>query len=81
MVQPDITTVPKLAQRVKEEGLPISAYTIRRLIKTGAIPARYIGPKPLVSYTALIRYISCADGSDNTPECATASGIRRIGLE
>lgn len=79
MAQSDINTVPKLAQRAKTEGLPISEYTIRRLIKTGAIPARYIGPKPVASYAALVRYFSCEDGCDNAPATtATSSGIRRI---
>lgn len=79
MAQSDINTVPKLAQRAKTEGLPISEYTIRRLIKTGAIPARYIGPKPVASYAALVRYFSCEDGCDNAPATTvTSSGIRRI---
>lgn len=79
MAQSDINTVPKLAQRAKAEGLPISEYTIRRLIKTGAIPARYIGPKPVASYAALVRYFSCEDGCDNAPATTvTSSGIRRI---
>lgn len=79
MAQSDINTVPKLAQRAKAEGLPISEYTIRRLIKTGAIPARFVGPKPLVSYTALVRYFSCEDGCDNAPSAlAVGTGIRRI---
>lgn len=79
MAQSDINTVQKLAQRAKAEGLPISEYTIRRLIKTGAIPARFVGPKPLVSYTALVRYFSCEDGCDNAPSAlAVGTGIRRI---
>lgn len=79
MVQPDIATVPKLAQRAKADGLPISEYTIRRLIKTGAIPARFVGPKPLASYSALVRYFSCEDGCDNAPSIlAVGTGIRRI---
>lgn len=79
MVQSDINTVPKLAQRAKAEGLPISEYTIRRLIKTGAIPARYIGPKPVASYSALVRYLSCEDGCDNVPAAVVMGpGIRRI---
>lgn len=79
MIQSDINTVPKLAQRAKAEGLPISEYTIRRLIKTGAIPARFVGPKPLVSYAALVRYFSCTDGCDNAPSAlAVGTGIRRI---
>ncbi len=79
MAPSDIATVPKLAQRAKAEGLPISEYTIRRLIKTGAIPARYIGPKPLASYSAIVRYFSCEDGCDNSPAAtAIGSGIRRL---
>lgn len=79
MATPDINTVPKLAQRAKADGLPISEYTIRRLIKTGAIPARYIGPKPVASYSALVRYFSCVDGCDNTSATiVTAPGIRRV---
>lgn len=79
MIKSDINTVPKLAQRAKADGLPISEYTIRRLIKTGALPARYIGPKPVASYSALVRYFSCEDGCDNAPATViSATGIRRI---
>ena len=79
MAVPDICTVPKLAKRAKDDGLPISAYTIRRLIKTGALPARYIGTKPVASYSSLVRYFSCEDGCDNAPATViSATGIRRI---
>lgn len=79
MAQSDINTVPKLAQRAKADGLPISEYTIRRLIRQGTLPARYIGPKAVTSYSALVRYFSCVDGCDNTPATlVTGSGIRRI---
>lgn len=79
MPDPDILTVPGLASRAKADGLPVSAYTIRRLIKEGTLPARYVGPKAIASYSALVRYLSCADGCDNTPAAlVTGSGIRRI---
>lgn len=81
MAAPDIATVPKLAQRAKEDGLPASAYTIRRLIKQGLLPARYIGSKPVASYSALVRYLGCEDGADNVHPATVAAtpGIRRIG--
>lgn len=80
MALSDICTIPQCAQRCKEEGIPVSAYTIRKLVKQGIIPARYIGPKPVFSYSALLRYLSCEDGADNTqPATAAAPGIRRIG--
>lgn len=79
MAQSDINTVPKLAQRAKADGLPVSEYTIRRLIRQGILPARYIGPKAVASYSALVRYFSCADGCDNSPAVLVmGSGIRRI---
>lgn len=79
MLEPDINTVPKLAKRAKADGLPISEYTIRRLIKTGALPARYIGPKPVASYSALVRYFSCEEGCDNPPATVIPGhGVRRI---
>lgn len=81
MAKSDIGTVPRLAQRAKADGLPVSEYTIRRLIKQGLLPARYIGTKPLASYSALVRYFSCVDGCDNPPATvATGSGIRRADL-
>lgn len=80
MSVPDINTVPKLAKRAKSDGLPISEYTIRRLIKQGLIPARYIGQKPLASYSAIVRYFSCEDGCDNPATVAAVSGVRWVDL-
>ena len=81
MPECDINTVPKLAKRAKADGLPVSEYTIRRLIKQGLLPARYIGPKPVASYSALVRYLSCEDGCDNTPATTDAGfAIRQINL-
>ena len=82
MVVSDIGTVPQHAKRAKAEGIPISEYTIRRLIKQGIIPARYIGPKPVFSYAALMRYLSCEDGSDNAPATrAVTPCIRKVDRE
>ena len=80
MTVSDIGTVPQHAKRAKAEGIPISEFTIRRLIKQGTIPARFIGTKAVFSYTALLRYLSCVDGADNIQSATVAnSGIRRIG--
>lgn len=81
MAVPDIGTVPQHTKRAKAEGIPISEYTIRRLIKQGIIPARYIGNKPVFSYAALLRYLCCEDGADNTPATVAAvPGIRRADM-
>ena len=78
----DIGTIPQHAKRAKAEGIPVSEYSIRRLIKQGIIPARYIGPKPVFSYTALLRYLSCEDGCDNVPATrAVTPCIRKVDRE
>ena len=81
MALSDIGTVPQHAKRAKSEGIAISGYTIRRLIKQGIIPARYIGNKPVFSYAALMRYLQCEDGCDNKPATVTVlQGVRRVDL-
>ena len=81
MATSDIGTVPQHAKRAKSEGIPISECTLRRLIRQGIIPARYVGRKAVFSYTALLRYLQCEDGADNQPATvAVAPGIRQINL-
>lgn len=77
MATSDIGSIPQQVKRAKAEGVQISECAIRRLIKEGKIPARYIGPKALFSYSALMRYLNCEDGADNTPATVAANGIRR----
>ena len=57
----NVVTIREAVQRAKSEGLPISEYTLRLWIKTGAIPVRRIGQKALVYYPHLVRYLQCAD--------------------
>lgn len=78
MSKSDVCTIPELERRAKADGLPISAYSIRRLIKQGLIPARYIGPKAVVPYSALVRYLQCVDGRDNPEPLDLDSMIRRV---
>lgn len=78
MVKSDVCTVPELERRAKADGLPISAYSIRRLIKQGLIPARYIGQKAVVPYSALVRYFQCVDGRDNPEPMEPNPVIRRV---
>ena len=78
MAQSDINSIPKLAQRAKTDGLPVSEREIRRLIKQGIIPARYVGAKALASYASIVRYFSCEDGCDNAREMYLHNGNRRV---
>lgn len=74
----DVMTIREAAARAKAEGLPVSEYTLRRWIKTGAVPVRNAGTKVLLFYPNLARYLQCQDGGDNMPSTEAAAGIRRV---
>ena len=77
---PNVLTIREAVQRAKADGLPISEYTLRRWVRTGAIPTRKVGQKALLFYPNLVRYLQCEDGGDNKPATVTEfHGIRRIG--
>ena len=76
----DVVTIREAVQRAKADGLPISEYTLRQWVRTGAIPTRKVGQKALLFYPNLVRYLQCEDGGDNKPATVTEfQGIRRIG--
>lgn len=78
---PDVLTIREAVQRAKAEGLPVSEYSLRYWIRSGAIPTRKVGQKSLLFYPNLVRYLQCADGCDNQPApVATLHGIRRVDL-
>lgn len=47
---PNVVTVREAVKRAKQDGFPISEYTLRQWIKTGAIPVRKAGAKILIFY-------------------------------
>lgn len=73
---PNVVTVREAVQRAKKDGFPISEYTLRQWIRTGAIPVRNAGVKILIFYPNLVRYLQCEDGGDNKP--ATVAGVPKI---
>lgn len=76
---PNVVTIRECVQRAKADGLPVSEYTLRQWVKTGAIPARKVGTKALIYYPNLVSFLQCADGSDNAPATVgDAHGIRRV---
>lgn len=77
---PNVLTIRETVQRARADGLPISEYTLRQWVRTGAIPTRKIGQKALLFYPNLVRYLQCEDGCDNAPATVVATGIRRVDL-
>lgn len=77
----NVVTIREAVQRAKSEGLPITEYTLRHWVRTGAIPTRKVGQKALLFYPNLVRFLQCEDGCDNVPAAVAAiSGIRRVEL-
>lgn len=78
---PNVVTVREAVKRAKQDGFPVSEYTLRQWIRTGAIPVRKAGTKILIFYPKLVRYLQCEDGGDNKPATVAAvSGIRPVNL-
>lgn len=76
----DVLTIKEAVQRSKAEGMPVSEYTLRRIIKSGRVPIRRVGQKMLLYYPNPVRYLTCADGADNIPVVAAPTGVRRVDL-
>ena len=78
---PEVVTVREAVKRAKQDGYPVSEYTLRQWICIGAIPVRKVGKKNLIFYPNLVRYLQCEDGGDNkSPAVTPFSGIRRVDL-
>lgn len=76
---PNVLTIREAVQRSKAEGMPISEYTLRQWVRSGAIPVRRIGQKTLLFYPNLVKYLQCEDSNDNQSATVAATlGIRRV---
>lgn len=70
----DVLTIREAVQRARQEGLPVSEYSLRGWVKTGVLPVRMVGTKVLLYYPNLVSYLRCEDGGDNT----SSQRIRKV---
>ena len=75
---PNMVTIRQAVSRLKTDGLPLTEYSLRMLVKRGAVPVRFIGQKALLYYPNIISYLRCEDGGDNISAATEAGGIRRV---
>lgn len=75
-----ILTISETVSRAKIKGMPISEYTLRRAVRSGAIPCRVVGKTYLIAWQNVKRWLLCEDGQDNKPVdlAPTTAGICRI---
>ena len=64
---PKMVTIKQAIPRLADDGMPMSEYSLRLLVKRGAIPVRYLGNKALIFYPNIVSYLQCIDGRDNPP--------------
>lgn len=74
-----ILTIGETVARAKECGMPITQYTLRKALRSGAIPCRIVGKKYLIAWDNVERWLMCSDGSDNGPLTPTPA-IRQINI-
>lgn len=73
---PKVLNIQETVARSKAEGLPVSEYTLRRLIRSNAIPFRQVGRTYLIYWPNLVAYLT---GGHAPQEDSTPSGqIRRL---
>lgn len=81
LLKTNMLTPKEAVARGQIEGYCFSEHALRQWIRSGAIPSRQIGTgrKNLIFWNNIVRFLECADGSDNQPAAlVTGSGIRRL---
>lgn len=68
---PNVLTIREAVQRAKADGLPVSEYTLRQWVRTGAVPTRKAGTRALIFYPNLVSFLCCENGQDNAPTSGT----------
>lgn len=79
MPEKTILTIKETVERSRQKGMPLSEYTLRRALHTGAIPCRVMGKKYLIAWPNVENWLMCTNGADNTP-IASSKGIRQINI-
>lgn len=66
----DVLTIRAAVSRAKEEGLPVSEYTLRAWIKAGRVPVVYAGTRALVYFPNIVTYLQTGDSIQPQPVAA-----------
>ena len=61
-----VLDIQGIVAKAKQDGLPITEYTLRRAIRSGSIPCRIVGKKYFISWDNFVKWITCENGSDNS---------------
>lgn len=73
----EVSGIKGTVERARAEGYALSEYTLRRAVRSGAIPCRVVGRTYLLAWSNVLRWLLCEDGGDNAP-VSEGGGVRRI---
>lgn len=76
---PDLGTIKETVTRLQKDGLPVSEHSLRRWVRTGAIPSVSCGTKALLFYPRVVQFIKGGDVSE--PPHQEEHGIRRLEVQ
>lgn len=55
----EIMNIQQTVQRAREEGIPLSSYTLRRAIQSKELPCRVVGRTYLILWSNVLKWIKC----------------------
>lgn len=64
----EIMNIQQTVQRAREEGIPLSSYTLRRAIQSKELPCRVVGRTYLISWPNVVKWILCQDEFAHLPQ-------------
>ena len=63
----NVGTIREIVSWAQADGLPLTEYGLRLLVRQGKIPVRRIGAKQLVPFSAVREFLFCQNGQENLP--------------
>lgn len=79
MSEKSILTIQETVERSMQKGMPITQYTLRRALHSGAIPCRVVGRKYLIAWENVEKWLKCVDGAGDITLPASHT-IRRLSI-
>lgn len=61
--QNTVLNIQETVKRAKQQGLPITEYSLRRAIKSGSLPCRQVGRTYYIWWDNFVKWITCADAA------------------
>ena len=78
----EIQNIQDTLRSAHENGIPLTEYTLRRAIRSGALPCRIVGRTYFISWSNVMKWLMCEDGADNTPLppdiCSNENKVRKL---